>query len=178
LQLHKEQFEYYTTNFTLNCLVVIVAGSLFSEEAARRGVSGIVVDGPIRDVDDLNNDIRVYSTLVTPYAGTVQNPGDGIDVSPVLCGGVMVNPGDVVFGDADGVLVGSVETFQACLPEAENIMSVEQHLMEGMKLGVSLHSMTNFDEHIQLRKEGKESKLDFKDRNTIKFTGLDPVQYS
>ena len=58
-----------------------VAGSLFTTEARRRGVSGIVVDGPIRDIDDL--DCFAYSTNVTPYAGTVQYVGEGIDTSPV-----------------------------------------------------------------------------------------------
>lgn len=46
---------------------------------------------------------------------------------------------------------------------------------KGMKLGVSLHSMMNFEEHVRLRKEGKESSLEFKDLNTIKFDGLEPI---
>ncbi|KAL7508577.1 hypothetical protein ACHAXN_005648 [Cyclotella atomus] len=146
-----------------------VAGSLFAAEAARRGLRGIVIDGPVRDVDDLSTETRVYSTMVSPYAGTVQHVGEGIDVTPVICGGVEVNPGDIVFGDTDGVLVGSAKSFSICIHEAENIMSVEKQLMEGMRLGVSLHAMTNFDEHIQLRKEGQESSLEFKDLNTIKF---------
>jgi|EP00970_Alexandrium_tamarense_P000104 regulator of RNase E activity RraA len=152
-----------------------VAGGLFSAEASRRGVSGIIVDGPIRDVDDLDHGTKVFSTAVSPYAGTIQHPGDGIDSHSVICGGVTVNPGDIVFGDRDGVLVGSADTFFACLHDAENIVAVEQHLMEGMKLGVSLHSMTNFDDHMRKRKAGKESSLDFKVRNTIKFEGVDPV---
>lgn len=148
-----------------------VAGGLFAAEAARRGLRGIIIDGPIRDVDDLSTDIRVYSTMVSPYAGTVQHVGEGIDATPIVCGGVEVNPGDIIFGDTDGVLVGSAKSFQLCIHEAENIMSVEEQLMEGMKIGVSLHSMTNFDEHIKLRKEGMESSLEFKDLNTIKFDG-------
>lgn len=152
-----------------------VAGGLFSTEAARRSVSGIVVDGPIRDVEDLA--CPTYSTLVSPYAGTVQQPGEGVDVTPIMCGGVQVNPGDIIFGDGDGVLVGSAETFSTCLHEAENILAVEQQLIKGMKMGVSLHKMTNFDEHIKKRKEGRESKLEFKDLHTIKFNDMEPVHY-
>jgi len=144
-------------------------------EAARKRLSGIVVDGPIRDVDDLSLETRVYSTMVSPYAGSVQSPGEGVDVTPIICGGVTVNPGDLIFGDSDGVLVGSADTFSACVHEAENIMLVEQQLMKGMKQGVSLHSMMNFNEHISLRKQGKESSLEFKDLNTIKFDGLKPI---
>lgn len=152
-----------------------VAGGLFTTEAARRGCGGIVVDGPIRDVDDLA--CPTYSTMVTPYAGTVQNPGEGIDTAPILCGGVTVNPGDILFGDSDGVLVGSAETFTAILDDAENVVAVEQQLMRGMEMGIPLHKMTNFDEHIQLRKEGKESKIEFKDLHTVKFDAMDPIHY-
>ena len=151
-----------------------VAGGLFTTEADRRGVRGLVVDGPIRDIDDLA--IPTYSTLVTPYAGTVQTPGEGVDRFPINCGGVTVNPGDLIFGDVDGVLVGSLDTFATCLSEAENIVAVEKQLMKGMKLGHSLHKMTNYNEHIAKRKEGKDSALTFKDLNTIKFD-MDPLHY-
>ena len=134
-----------------------VAGSLFTTEATRRGVIGIVVDGPIRDVSEL--DCFSFSTKVTPYAGTVQHVGEGVDASSVQCAGVTVNPGDIIFGDADGVLVGSVDTFSTCLHDAEHIVAAETRLIEGMKVGVSLHSMTNFDEHVAARKEGRESSL-------------------
>lgn len=134
-----------------------VAGSLFTTEAMRRGVKGIVVDGPIRDLADL--ECFAYSTKITPYAGTIQHVGEGVDVGPVQCAGVTVHPGDIIFGDSDGILTGSVDTFSTCLHDAEHIVAAEQRLMEGMKVGVSLHSMTNFDEHFAARKEGMQSSL-------------------
>ena len=153
-----------------------VAGSLFTTEAARRGCRGLVVDGPVRDVDDLA--LPTYSTLVTPYAGTVQHPGEGIDVMPIICGGVNVNQGDIIFGDGDGVLVGSADTFATCLKDAENIAAVEKQLIHGMKMGVSIHKMTNFDKHLELRKEGKESNMTFRDDlHTIKFDDMKPWNF-
>lgn len=115
------------------------------------------MDGPICDVAEL--ECFAYSTKITPYAGTVQHVGEGVDVSSVQCAGVTVNPGDIIFGDSDGVLCGSVDTFSACLHDAEHIVAAEQRLIEGMKVGNSLHSMTNFDEHFAARKEGRESSL-------------------
>jgi len=178
-----------------------VAGSLFTTEASRRGCTGIVVDGPIRDVNGL--ECFAFSTKVTPYAGTVQHLGDGVDTSSVICAGVTVNPGDIIFADSDGVICGSVDSFSTCLHDAEHIVAAEERLIQGMKLGVSLHSMTNFDDHISARKEGKESSLtvsemqkmkfaipilstyshssrsmQFKDLRTIKFTGVDHVEVS
>ena len=152
-----------------------IAGSLFTTEAARRGCRGLVVEGPIRDVDDLA--CPTYSTLVTPYAGTIQHPGEGSNTAPIICGGIAVNPGDLIFGDSDGVLVGSADTFSVCLIDAENIVSVEEQLIKGMQMGVGLHKMTNFDEHIKKRKEGQPSALSIKDLNTIKFENMDPVNY-
>ena len=136
-----------------------VAGSLFTTEASRRGAKGLVVDGPIRDSGELA--CPTYSTRVTPYAGTAQHPGEGIDSSPIRVGGVTVHPGDIIFGDADGILVGSIKSFAACLEGAENILHVESKLLEGMRHNLHLHKMTNFDRHIELRKQGKESDLKF-----------------
>ena len=152
-----------------------VAGSLFTTELARRGAKGLIVDGPIRDVNELA--CPVYSTLVSPYAGTVQHIGESIDSAPIICGKVTVTPGDIIFGDSDGVLVGSAQSFASIIHEAENIVAVEKQLIEGMKMGVSLHKMTNFEQQVRLRKEGKESKLEFRDDlHTIKFDA-EPVHY-
>ena len=152
-----------------------VAGSLFTTELARRGGKGLIVDGPIRDVNELA--CPVYSTLVSPYAGTVQYPGESIDSAPIICGKVTVTPGDIIFGDSYGVLVGSAQSFASILHDAENVVAVEEQLIKGMKMGVSLHKMTNFEQHVRLRKEGKESKLEFRDDlHTIKFDA-EPVHY-
>ena len=97
---------------------------------------------------------------------------------PIICGGVNVNQGDIIFGDGDGVLVGSADTFATCLKNAENIAAVEKQLIHGMKMGVSLHKMTNFDKHLELRKEGKESNMTFRDDlHTIKFDDMKPLNF-
>ena len=93
-----------------------VAGGLFTTKAARRGCRGLVVDCPIRDVEDLA--CPTYSTL---DVGTVQHPGDGTDIMPIVCGGVAVDPGDIIFGNGDGVIVGSAESFDACINDAEKL---------------------------------------------------------
>jgi 4-hydroxy-4-methyl-2-oxoglutarate aldolase len=70
----------------------------------KRGVAGIIVDGAVRDVRGLRElGFATFCSGVTPLIFGSQGPG-AINV-PISCGGVPVNPGDIVFGDDDGVVV-------------------------------------------------------------------------
>ncbi len=81
-----------------------ISGELMMAWAARRGVAGVVVDGAMRDADVIGRmDFPVYARGITPRGPYKSGPGE-INV-PVACGGVVVHPGDIVVGDADGVLV-------------------------------------------------------------------------
>ena len=67
-------------------------------------VAGIVLDGPIRDIDEIGKwDFPVYCTGTTPGGPYKEGPGE-VNV-PIACGGVSVNPGDIILADADGVIV-------------------------------------------------------------------------
>ncbi|MEU7817212.1 DUF1932 domain-containing protein [Pseudonocardia sp. NPDC049154] len=79
-------------------------GELMAERAKRRGVLGIVVDGALRDVGELEKiGFAAWARAVTP-AGPYKNGPGQVDV-PVAVGGVVVRPGDLVVGDEDGVIV-------------------------------------------------------------------------
>lgn len=82
-----------------------IAGELMIMWLRRRGVSGLIVDGCIRDVDFVRSlkDFPVYATGVTPN-GPLKEGGGEINY-PVMCGGLVVSPGDILAGDADGVAV-------------------------------------------------------------------------
>src|SRR6266536_374970 len=81
-----------------------VAGELFASEALRRGLGGMVIDGAVRDTSTLRTlAIPVYARHVSPMAGHTRSTT--VATGPVSCGGVLVQPGDVVFGDADGIVV-------------------------------------------------------------------------
>jgi len=67
-------------------------------------VGGLVVDGVIRDLIDIKKlNFPVFSKGTTVSSGTKTGPGE-IDV-PISCGGTSVNPGDIVVGDVDGIVV-------------------------------------------------------------------------
>mmetsp|Transcript_27117 Transcript_27117/g.54770 ORF Transcript_27117/g.54770 Transcript_27117/m.54770 type:complete len:371 (+) Transcript_27117:158-1270(+) len=156
-----------------------VAGGLFCAEAARKGLGGVVVDGKVRDVGQISKfgyglgGCLMYSSGVTPYAGTVQSVGE-INV-PVVCGGVKVDKGDIVVGDGDGVLVGSLDTFERVIDVAENVVAAERNMLKGISQGVSLIRMTNFAEHLELRKSAKDSALDFRKTRLVTFNGVEHV---
>ncbi len=69
-----------------------------------RKVAGIIIDGPIRDIDEIAKwDFPVYCTGTTPGGPYKEGPGE-VNV-PIACGGISVNPGDVILADPDGVIV-------------------------------------------------------------------------
>ena len=114
-----------------------VAGELIGTEAERRGLAGLVVDGVVRDVAGLRRlSLPVYARSTRPDAGSVGRLGE-LQV-PVHCGGVEVRPGDLVFGDDDGLLVASEDEVERALPGAEEIQRREQEVLAHMRRGGSL----------------------------------------
>ena len=81
-----------------------VLGDLISTKAKHRGISGFIVDGFVRDLPDLIElDFPVFARGATPIGPLHRGPGE-INF-PICCGGVVVNPGDLVVADGAGVVV-------------------------------------------------------------------------
>lgn len=137
-----------------------VAGELFAIEATNRRLAGIVVDGAVRDTATLRKlAIPVYARFVTPMSGTTET-ACSTQVA-VQCGGVAVNPGDVIFGDDDGVVVASPAELERILPLAESIQRREVDALARMHAGERLPALLNFDEHWQAVTKKPHSRLTF-----------------
>jgi RraA family protein len=81
-----------------------IMGELMALWAIKRKLGGIIVDGAIRDIGSIKNmSIPIYAAGITPAGPYKDGPGE-INVS-VVCGGVVVTPGDIIVGDEDGVVV-------------------------------------------------------------------------
>jgi regulator of RNase E activity RraA len=81
-----------------------VAGGNVCAIAQRRGVAGLIVDGVIRDVGEAReNRFPVFARGASPIPA--RRVGDGGIGAPIRCGGVIVNPGDVVVADEEGIVV-------------------------------------------------------------------------
>jgi 4-hydroxy-4-methyl-2-oxoglutarate aldolase len=80
-----------------------VAGGNVCAVAQRRGVAGFVIDGVIRDMAEARaNGFPLFARGLSPIPGGKEGPGE-IN-GPVRCGGIVVNPGDVIVGDEEGVV--------------------------------------------------------------------------
>jgi RraA family protein len=81
-----------------------VLGDLISTKAKHRGIAGFVVDGFVRDLPDLIElDFPVFARGATPIGPLHRGPGE-INFS-ICCGGVVVNPADLLVADGAGVVV-------------------------------------------------------------------------
>ena len=102
--------------------------------AMRRGIAGIVVDGAIRDVETIRQfDFPVYAAGITP-SGVYKHGAGEVNV-PVCCGRVIVNPGDIVVGDADGLVVVPAGDAAHVLEKARNRLKQELAIREAISAG-------------------------------------------
>src|SRR5262252_3479901 len=84
--------------------VSAVFGGLMCEAASAKGIGGIVVDGALRDVEDLTRlAFPAFSRALCPGGCDKDGPGE-INV-PISCGNTVVSPGDLIIGDTDGIAV-------------------------------------------------------------------------
>jgi regulator of RNase E activity RraA len=88
-----------------NALEIAAIGNLMATTAKLRDIEGIVIDGATRDIAAIKSmQFPVFTRRVSPATSV----GRMIPVDkqiPVTCGGILVNPGDFIIGDPDGVVV-------------------------------------------------------------------------
>jgi RraA family protein len=81
-----------------------IIGDIIATKASHRGVAGIVIDGLIRDLPGIRAlGMPVYARGITPIGPLHRGPGE-INFA-VSCGGIVVNPGDLICGDENGLVV-------------------------------------------------------------------------
>lgn len=88
-------------------------------------IAGIILDGPIRDIGSIGEwDFPVYCTGTTPGGPYKEGPGE-VNV-PIACGGVSINPGDIILADPDGVICIPRNDAAVILEDAKEFKAKDQ----------------------------------------------------
>lgn len=120
-------------------------GEIVAYAAKTLGMAGIVVDGPATDsiaIKEMQFPVfsKGLSAVTTRFLGV-----SGQYNIPVSCGGVSVSPGDIIFGDADGVICLSVDDCYKYVSCAEKDDLEEMEWKEKMRRGVRVSELCNID---------------------------------
>lgn len=100
-------------------------GEIMFTYASYKKLNGLVLDGPIRDVEAAKEmALPIYATGSTPGGPYKEGPGE-INV-PISCGGISVNPGDIVVMDSDGVIIIPLKDAEMVLAAAQKLQANDE----------------------------------------------------
>jgi len=117
-------------------------GGLATLSCKNRGIEGVVVDGAVRDVDEIRAlNYPIFSSGITPNAGDPKGMGE-INAE-ITCGGQLVRPGDYIVGDDSGVVVIPKERAYEIARRAKEVEKTESRLYEEIRRGKTLSQVAN-----------------------------------
>lgn len=111
-----------------------VVGDLIANKAKHRGIAGFIIDGLVRDLSGLKEaDLPIYARGITPFGPLHRGPGE-LNYS-VSCGGIVVNPGDIIVADSSGIAVVRKEVAEDTVMRLRAHRARMQNYVEDVKAG-------------------------------------------
>jgi regulator of RNase E activity RraA len=115
-------------------MINAVTGEIMIRYAMKKKIGGFLIDGAVRDTGAMKElPFPVYAKGSNPKGPYKDGPGE-INV-PVNCGGAIVNPGDIVVGDEDGVVIIDKKDAPDVLKKATSIYENEQAIFDAIEAG-------------------------------------------
>lgn len=123
-------------------------GDMMATACKVKGIAGVVIDGSCRDSQDiLELGLPVFVKAFNPR-GTVKESLGSVNV-PVVCGGVSVKPGDIIFGDCDGVVVVPQEREDEVFDKALKKYDYEIGVRDKLLSGITTMKVYGFDKLVE-----------------------------
>jgi 3-hexulose-6-phosphate synthase/6-phospho-3-hexuloisomerase len=121
-----------------------VWGELASWSCMKKGVAGVIIDGAIRDTDDIQEiKFPAYARNVSPHAGEPKGFGE-IQVE-ISCGGQHVHNGDWIVADQSGIVVVPKDRAQEIANRALDVLERENRIREEIKRGSTLSKVLELE---------------------------------
>lgn len=118
-------------------------GEIMSLGCQMRGIAGLVIDGSVRDAEEIEQmGFPVFARAFNP-GGTVKETVGSTNIE-IQCGGILVKPGDIIVGDRDGVVVVPSEKAHEVLERAEAIAAKEVKVKDMLRQGKSTAEIYGF----------------------------------
>ncbi|HWR24923.1 MAG TPA: 3-hexulose-6-phosphate synthase [Methanosarcina sp.] len=112
-------------------------GGLATLSSLNKGVAGVVIEGAVRDLDEIENlGLPIYTSNTVPNAGDPK--GFGEINAEITCGGQTVKPGDYIVGDESGVVVIPKERAYEVARRAKEVNKTEKRLFDEIRRGGTL----------------------------------------
>ncbi len=112
-------------------------GELATLSSINKGVAGVVIDGAVRDVDDIRRlNFPIFASSIVPNAG--EPKGFGEINAEIQCAGQTVKPGDFIIGDDNGVVVIPGERAYEIARRAVEVEKNERRIRDEIKRGKTL----------------------------------------
>ncbi|EKD71079.1 MAG: hypothetical protein ACD_46C00278G0006 [uncultured bacterium] len=138
-----------------------LAGGMCANVAKIKGFGGIVTDGFCRDIKEIEaSELPFFAKGKCAKSGKKDKVGSIKE--KIQCGGIEVNPGDIIFADKDGIVAMSKEEAILAIPKGEEIQMKEDAALQKIKEGARFNQICNIDEHIENLRTDIPSKLKLK----------------